>query len=288
MKQELKTPAKKPRVPVIAGVSPYAALYPKNRVDNTYRGLGDKRVIVELTDKVKEKILYLCKISPDKEWSGIIFYDPEGTLAGDADLRLVVKDFYLQDFGETGSTTFTQDEDLAHYMCLHDEIFNCKTGLMHSHNRMDVFFSTTDIEALYMHARSFGILLSIVVNNAGKVIATLSINDKGGRVTRVTSLYADFDGKTVNASPMEEKTGNPVPILHDCETKDIEVPQHEDAEFMENIKQVKGKQAVLAYSKSRQTSFNYDGDYYPRNNVNEDMDDDWTDAYARYNKYGTL
>ena len=80
------------------------------------------------------KIREWCYNFPTKEWSGTMFYKVEGNFE-DGSLTIYAKDFYVQDKGEATYTEFQNDASLAGYMVDH-ELWECYTGLCHSHNVM--------------------------------------------------------------------------------------------------------------------------------------------------------
>lgn len=89
---------------------------------------------IVITDELERKIRFLCDKLPGNEYSGTLFYTIEGSFK-DKDLKITAKDFFLQDVGEAAYTEFQNDVELAGYMASH-ELWDCYTGLMHSHNRM--------------------------------------------------------------------------------------------------------------------------------------------------------
>ena len=113
-----------------------------------------------VTRELEKKIRFLCDKLPRNEWSGTLFYTVEGSFAN-GDLHIIAKDFFLQDVGEAAYTEFKNDVDLAGYMAVH-ELWDCYTGLMHSHAGMSCFFSGTDLGTLKSEGNDANqVLLSI-------------------------------------------------------------------------------------------------------------------------------
>ena len=89
---------------------------------------------ITIVEELEKKIRFLCEKLPRNEWSGTLFYTVEGSFE-ENNLHVIGKDFFLQDVGEATYTEFKNDVDLAGYMAAH-ELWDCYTGLMHSHNMM--------------------------------------------------------------------------------------------------------------------------------------------------------
>lgn len=87
------------------------------------------KIIVERT--LEEQIRTMCALSPDKEWSGVLFYTAEGSLE-DRSIVIRAKNFYLMDLGSAGYTEFKLGEDpsIARFM-VDNNLFDCKSGLIH-------------------------------------------------------------------------------------------------------------------------------------------------------------
>ena len=79
---------------------------------------------------VEEKIRYLLHKFPSTEWSGVLFYDHEGTFE-DNNLVITCKDIYPMDLGNATYTSFNMNEDVAFYIADNIELFDCDLGLVH-------------------------------------------------------------------------------------------------------------------------------------------------------------
>ena len=86
-------------------------------------------------EKVEEKIRYLIRKYPHTEWSGVLFYKHSGTFEN-GDLEIICEDIYPMDLGTSGWTEFKMNEDVAAYMADNIDLFECETGLIHSHHSM--------------------------------------------------------------------------------------------------------------------------------------------------------
>lgn len=94
---------------------------------------------LEITPELEQKIRYLCSKFPQREWSGILFYDYTGAFSS-KDIKFIAKDFLFMDEGDATSTEFDLDgQDVVTYMCDND-LFGCQLGLCHSHHSMCKLF----------------------------------------------------------------------------------------------------------------------------------------------------
>lgn len=82
-----------------------------------------------ITDELESKIRFLCSRLPRNEYSGTLFYSVEGSFK-DKDLKIIAKDFFLQDIGDATFTEFQNNVELAGYIADH-ELWDCYIGLMH-------------------------------------------------------------------------------------------------------------------------------------------------------------
>ena len=125
----------------------------------------DDRNILIIPDNVEKTIRNLCALSPDNEWSGVLFYSFEGDF--DSGLTLTCKDILLLDRGGAVATEFdASNPNIARHMMLNG-LINCCIGLIHSHHTMQTFFSGTDINTLLKEGEGCNNFLSLIVNNAG-------------------------------------------------------------------------------------------------------------------------
>ena len=151
---------------------------------------------ITVTRELEKKIRFLCDKLPRNEWSGTLFYAVEGSFK-DKNLHIIAKDFFLQDVGEAAYTEFKNDVDLAGYMAAH-ELWDCYTGLMHSHDMMSTFFSGTDLNTLKEEGNDANHFVSLIVNNAGTY--TAAVTRKVVYKSTGTSLvkYNTFDNVEVD------------------------------------------------------------------------------------------
>lgn len=165
-----------------------------------------KFIVEESLEKI---IRHICARYPDNEFSGTLFYTVEGNFE-DGSLVVRGKDFYVQDIGESTYTEFQNDVTLASYMVEH-ELWGCCTGLMHSHNKMQTFFSSTDINTLHSEGDEQNHFVSLIINNDGLYNAAITRKVKGERKTVTTGTesltYKSFNNveKIIASQPFHSE-----------------------------------------------------------------------------------
>ena len=88
-----------------------------------------------ISKEVENKIRYVCQQIYKDEWSGTLFYIPEGKFE-DGTLTIRCVDIYLMDIGTAAYTEFDMSPDVISYMTNNPELLDCQMGLIHSHNQM--------------------------------------------------------------------------------------------------------------------------------------------------------
>lgn len=162
-------------------------------------------------EKVEEKIRYLIRKYPHTEWSGILFYKHSGTFE-DNNLKIICEDIYPMDLGTSGWTEFKMNEDVAAYMADNIDLFECETGLIHSHHSLGAFFSGQDTHTLQAEGNDTNCFVSLIVDTKGTYVAAITRKlQLTKKVTIQTSgvSYEFFgEGKKViaNGVPSEETT----------------------------------------------------------------------------------
>ena len=118
------------------------------------------------------KIREWCYNFPTKEWSGTMFYTVEGNFE-DGSLTITCVDIYVSDIGSGTYTEFDHTSDIVNYQ-IENNLLDCYTGLIHSHNQMATFFSGTDRNTLIEEGMTMPHFVSLIVNNAGKYTAKIT------------------------------------------------------------------------------------------------------------------
>lgn len=125
-----------------------------------------------ITPKLEHKIRTLCSYFPDKEWSGVLF-TKKITLSNDT-RYYEARDMYLLDIGSDTHTEYEFTPELMSYMADNDYL-DLRMDLIHSHNRMESFFSAVDWSTLVSETRTKGTFLSLIVNNKGQYEAKAGV-----------------------------------------------------------------------------------------------------------------
>lgn len=150
---------------------------------------------VILTTDLLDKIEYLCRNFPDREWSGIVFYTTIGNVDDISNFKITAHDLYVLDLGSAGYTEFTQSPDFAAYIGKNPELLDSHQGLIHSHNKMATFFSGTDISTLREMAPVYKNFFSLIVNNEGTYTAALAVETLIEKTDVLMKKYQDFNYK---------------------------------------------------------------------------------------------
>lgn len=195
-----------------------------------------------IPDLVQRKIREWCYHFPTKEWSGTLFYTVEGSFE-DNSLIITCKDIYVSDIGSATYTEFEHNADIVAYQAMND-LLDCYTGLIHSHNQMATFFSGTDRNTLIEEGMDMPHFLSLIVNNAGIYTAKIT-----RRVSLQTSkiTYPTFGGES--KSEEVESTVNEY-----IEAFPLEIDIQEDTsikdEVTQRIKEIEAEKTAV-----RRTNF---------------------------------
>lgn len=177
----MKTPA--PKIPLIGSTDSYNLVIP---------------------DNVEFRIRQWCMLNPSTEWSGTLFYTVNGSFENN-DIEFTVRDFFVMDIGTAGFTNYKETPEICSYM-MENDLLDCKTGLIHSHNSMKAFFSGTDANTLTEEGEQTIHFLSLVVNNEGTYVArvTRRIVEEIEGIRRIK--YTTYNGEEVSTTE-NVKTG---------------------------------------------------------------------------------
>ncbi|HRT03770.1 MAG TPA: hypothetical protein P5513_07515 [Candidatus Diapherotrites archaeon] len=221
------------------------------------------KIKVNIPESVINKIKYLCTVIPNLEWSGVLFYTVEGTIKEPSGFSINLKDILPMDRGTAGSTEFTYDKRYVDFLMNNEERLEWRSGLIHSHNNMGVFFSGVDNEELSINSKAHNYYLSVVVNNRLDIIGRIAINS-----SVEATIKADFNGLDENGDPYIVDSRN-LKIKKDklyhyeCEMI-YDTPQvYQDKEFLDNVstiledKRLYPKTKSTSYQKDKEEEFEY-------------------------------
>ena len=130
-----------------------------------------------IPQSVENKIRYLIRKFPSTEWSGVLFYTHTGSFENN-DLTITCQDFYPMDLGTAGWTEFKMTEEVTSYMADNIDLFDCETGLIHSHHHLGAFFSSQDNLMLQQEGNDTNCFVSLVVDTKGTYVARITRKKK--------------------------------------------------------------------------------------------------------------
>lgn len=155
-----------------------------------------------IPEEVENKIRFICQQIWKDEWSGTLFYKPEGSFE-DGTLTIRCVDIYVMDIGTAAYTEFDMSPDVISYMTENMELLDCQMGLIHSHNNMSTFFSSTDTGTLKEEGIDRNHFVSLIVNNAGSYTAAITRRVKSTKTIMDNFSYPTFEDEVVNSDKME-------------------------------------------------------------------------------------
>lgn len=186
--------------------------------------------------EVENKIGLLLENIRNIEWSGVLFYDVEGSFE-DNSLKVICKDILPMDIGNATYTEWDMNADVVSYIVDHPELVGSYQGLIHSHHAMSTFFSGTDTNTLKEEGSDVNHFVSLIVNNAGTYNAAIT-----RKVDIKNDVYSVYTYKSFGDVTVEGKSD-----YTECNTcieyfyLDIEVEQFENnnSELLARIDKLK-------------------------------------------------
>lgn len=159
-----------------------------------------KNLELRVNSELLERIYVLCRSIPEVEWSGHLVYTMETV---EDTTVFHPYDILLADIGTTGHTEYEPDGlEMINYMAKQENFINLKLGHIHSHNKMNVFFSGEDMGELEKNKDHFDGYLSVIVNNGMEIIAKFS---QKVREEAKTVVYKSRTGDCTITYPAVEK-----------------------------------------------------------------------------------
>ena len=129
---------------------------------------------MQVDKEISDKIKFLCREISREEWSGVLFYSVEGTIADPRNMVINLKDIFPMHKGSGVYTEYSFDESLMNFRMDNPELNYFKIGHMHSHNTMNTFFSGTDTSELHDNSVHHNYYLSVIVNNFFDITARVA------------------------------------------------------------------------------------------------------------------
>ena len=162
-----------------------------------------------ITDNLEHKIRFMCSRLPDNEWSGVLFYKvDEKTSVFDKNIKIKAIDMIVMDIGSATFTEYEMTPEVSGYM-VDNDLLDCKIGLIHSHDKMNAFFSGTDESTLTQIGSNTIHFVSLVVNDAGHYVARITSKVNHETIGMESIVRETFDGKTIEKKvPVKSFTSN--------------------------------------------------------------------------------
>ena len=114
-------------------------------------------------------------------------------------MEIYCEDLFPMDLGTGGWTEFKMTPDVTAYIANNLELFNCETGLIHSHHTMGAFFSGQDTKTLNIEGNDTNCFVSLIVDTRGTYQAAITrkMQRKTEIVTRNLGKSYEFFGEGV-------------------------------------------------------------------------------------------
>lgn len=166
---------------------------------------------IVISSHLENKIRTFCALSPQREWSGVLFYKFEGDF--EKGVTILANDMYLMDQGTHTHTEFDlTSPEITKYM-VYEEITDHCIGLIHSHCSFNAFFSGEDSMTLEEYGKEMNNFVSLVVNNEGKYVArvTKKFSFEGKRTISLTGVISSelFNSEVVEKKEVHKSTEDP-------------------------------------------------------------------------------
>lgn len=207
--------------------------------------------------EVESKIRLLLNEIRNIEWSGVLFYDVEGSFE-DSSLKVICKDILPMDIGNATYTEWDMNADVISYIVDHPELMGSYQSLVHSHHCMNSGPSGTDLNTLKEEGSDVNHFVSLIVNNAGTYTAMIT-----RKVDIKNDVYSVYNYKSFNDATIEGKYD-----YTECKEAieyfylNIEVEKIEDnnGELLDRIsqlKETKKKPAFVPFQHNKQDYIPY-------------------------------
>lgn len=201
-----------------------------------------------IPDEVLEKIKYLCRVIPMVEWSGILLYDTTGSIQDPDNMVITLKDIILMNKGTATYTEYNFTEkkrDQSGYTDRHidyceenEEALFWQIGHIHSHNKMDVFFSQTDMAELDDNAPCYNYYLSLIVNNAMDFTAKVAFVATAEVEAPAKYIALNGDGEKYSVGSTILKAKKEKLFIFDCDIESNLKTLAPDNFFQRNLTEV--------------------------------------------------
>lgn len=216
-----------------------------------------------IPNSVEKKIRLLCREIPNVEWSGVLFYKIDGSFENN-DLVITCLDIFQMDEGSAAYTEFSMSPDVCSYICDHPELAQSTVyqALVHSHNHMTSFFSTTDVNTLQSEGNDTNHFVSLIVNNAGKYTAGITRKIKSTKYIKEHISYNTWNDITIDC---DDNTYTESEDYIQWFNLDIEVERDTEdyeEEMLSRILEIRDSKRKSSYSSKYFNNANFNDGYY--------------------------
>lgn len=97
------------------------------------------------------------------------------------------------DLGTSGYTEFSMTPEVSSYIANNIELFDCETGLIHSHHSMGAFFSGTDLDTLQKEGNDTNCFVSLIVDTQGTYKAAITRKVKAKRTVTISNSEVSYE-----------------------------------------------------------------------------------------------
>lgn len=170
-----------------------------------------------ISEEILNKIKYLCKNIPKVEWSGVLFYSVKGSIKEPKKMEIMLEDILPLDMGTSTYTSYELDDRFTDYLLVNPKAMEWNVGHIHSHNVMNVFFSTTDLAELNDNAISHNYYLSLIVNNYMDFVAKVAFVGGTEKVVKqIPYLALDENGEQYTIQKVDLNYKKEKLFVYDC------------------------------------------------------------------------
>lgn len=186
-----------------------------------------------------------CERLPNDEWSALLLYKiVNGSIETPNELEMEVKYIWPMKKGTSAAVSFDYDEDWIEVYEKLEEAEDCKLGIIHSHNTMGSYHSTTDIKDLSDNCDVYDFYLSVVVNNRMELDAKIAV--AGVDEKKVISNFRSVLGRAFSGLNKENTELEDVMFIYDVQATAV-IPDKVINIFTERMEQVIEKDKSTSY-----------------------------------------
>lgn len=238
---------------------------------------SEKRLKVIIPEQFYKKVRYLCNTMPHVEWSGHMFYSINGTIQDPENMEIILQDILPMDKGVATYTEYKSDTRFDEFIMNDlEERASWYVGHIHSHNNMNVYFSSTDHEELQDGSACNNIFLSVIVNNYMEIIAKLVTRGTLMGEMEAPVVALDEDGNKYIVSERDTvDVEREIMYIYECDLDIHSVTEDIDDEFKHNVAKLLREEKKMPHIKTVQKRPRF----IERNTFN-DFSEDNDDGYG--------